>query len=54
MDTDKIELFDDFSNIVSAYWYILECYKGNCKPFPDELQKNEDWIISIMDKYKLR
>jgi hypothetical protein len=51
---DNTELFDDFSNLVSAYWYILECYRNGLHPFSNELQKDEDWIIALMDKYKLR
>jgi len=54
MDYDKEEIFKDFSDLVSNYWDVLNRWEGHAFVEDKEADQMTDYIINLMDKYKLR
>lgn len=43
---------EDFENLLSEYWYVLQCGKSGCKVFSNEINQKEAYFNELVKLYK--
>ena len=43
----------DIENILSGYWYNLQCYKNGLTSMKVEIENQEKYVTEMMKKYKI-